>query len=431
MLRNSLLIAAGTLAFYSSQDHVSAQAQDEKPEEVEAQVNLEETEVEMVEIEEPELVDITVEAIDESEISRQTVVLQSKSQAEDANQVNESQKTASKKANQQQGVREKSVSAKRQVDTSRIKTGNAFFDTISSHAVKVAGEYNLYPSVMMAQAALESGWGSSTLSKAPNHNMFGIKGDYKGQSVTMQTSEYTNGRWIRIPQKFRKYPSFAESFEDNAKVIRKGPSWNSSYYKNVWVENAASYKDATRALTGTYATDPGYAGKLNNIIEKYGLDRFDQALYGQSTQAVATPVKQESKRRQKSVASSSNPTHYTVQAGDTLSQISLDHGTTVSNLKQWNNLKSDLILVGQKLVVSRPRNISTPAAKGKTVAKQKKAQTKTSNVAKNSTQRNYRVQAGDTLSGIAQRYGTTVSKLVAKNKIKNPNLIVVGKQLII
>ena len=48
---------------------------------------------------------------------------------------------------------------------------------------------------MMAQAIVESGWGASTLSKAPNYNLFGIKG-YNGQSVYMDTWEYLNGKWL-------------------------------------------------------------------------------------------------------------------------------------------------------------------------------------------------------------------------------------------
>ena len=49
---------------------------------------------------------------------------------------------------------------------------------------------------MMAQAIVESGWGASTLSKAPNYNLFGIKGGYNGQSVYMDTWEYLNGKWL-------------------------------------------------------------------------------------------------------------------------------------------------------------------------------------------------------------------------------------------
>lgn len=68
----------------------------------------------------------------------------------------------------------------------------AFIDSIASSAQSLANENDLYASVMIAQAIVESGWGKSTLSAAPNYNLFGIKGNYQGQSVTMPTSEYVN-----------------------------------------------------------------------------------------------------------------------------------------------------------------------------------------------------------------------------------------------
>src|SRR5699024_6789823 len=75
-------------------------------------------------------------------------------------------------------------------------TNAEFINIIGEHARKIAKDNNLYASVMVAQAALESGFGSSTLSSAPNYNLFGIKGSYKGQSVTMLTWEHVNGKDI-------------------------------------------------------------------------------------------------------------------------------------------------------------------------------------------------------------------------------------------
>lgn len=81
-------------------------------------------------------------------------------------------------------------------------------------------KYNLYPSVMIAQAALESNWGRSELGKAPNYNLFGIKGSYNGKSVTMKTWEYSDSKgWYQINANFAKYPSHKESLEDNAKNL--------------------------------------------------------------------------------------------------------------------------------------------------------------------------------------------------------------------
>ncbi|HAB8925541.1 TPA_asm: GW domain-containing glycosaminoglycan-binding protein [Listeria monocytogenes] len=151
-----------------------------------------------------------------------------------------------------------------------------FINSISTQAMDLCKKYNLYPSVMIAQAALESNWGRSELGKAPNYNLFGIKGSYNGKSVTMKTWEYSDSKgWYQINANFAKYPSHKESLEDNAKKLRNGPSWDSSYYKGAWRENAKTYKDATAWLQGRYATDNTYASKLNTLISSYNLTQYD------------------------------------------------------------------------------------------------------------------------------------------------------------
>ncbi|MDK6820721.1 glucosaminidase domain-containing protein, partial [Klebsiella pneumoniae] len=76
-------------------------------------------------------------------------------------------------------------------------------------AKQIAGRNNLYASVMIAQAGLESGWGNSTLAKAPNYNLFGIKGSFNGQSAEMNTLEDDGtGEYYQIKDKFRRYNSY-------------------------------------------------------------------------------------------------------------------------------------------------------------------------------------------------------------------------------
>ena len=448
VLKNTLLIAASVLALYSTSETVHAQAQEtdgtvvtekdiettiiEAPvyAQVEEEFQDEEAQVEEVELgeAEPSLgVEVSVEAAAESDIQVEPQEVKAADEAIEkavsspANElpVNKAlsqpleqsdQADSEIQAVQSVDAKDKMVNSKRQIDVSQITTNNAFLNQIAPHAVKVAEQYNLYPSVMMAQAALESGWGQSALSKAPNHNMFGIKGSYQGQSVTMQTSEYSGGRWIRLPQQFRKYPSFAESFEDNAKVIRNGPNWSPQHYKGVWRENANSYLDATQALTGTYATDPGYAGKLNNIIQQHGLDRFDNALY---SNGVTAPKAVASNDKRQSVE---GVEQYTVRGGDTLNKISRQFNTSVKELKNWNNLSSDLILIGQRLTVG------APVQKVKAVEKSNQVSASSSEAV------SYKVQAGDTLSKIASQHKTTVTDLKSNNNLSS-DLILVGQKL--
>ncbi|WP_461243011.1 glucosaminidase domain-containing protein [Secundilactobacillus muriivasis] len=150
-----------------------------------------------------------------------------------------------------------------------------FISTLSTPVKTVANQYKLYPSVMMAQAALESGWGTSQLSTSAN-NYFGVKGSYNGQSVTMSTAEYdANGQLYYTNAAFKKYPSVQESMVDNAQLLRNGTAWDSSYYSGTWRENAATYQDAANALTGKYATAPTYGTSLINLIQTYGLSTLD------------------------------------------------------------------------------------------------------------------------------------------------------------
>lgn len=86
-----------------------------------------------------------------------------------------------------------------------------FIDQIGPDAQKIAARSDLYASVMIAQAALESSWGTSDLGQRPNHNLFGVKGGFKGQSVQMWTKEDNGlGHQFRVLADFRSYPSFKE-----------------------------------------------------------------------------------------------------------------------------------------------------------------------------------------------------------------------------
>lgn len=145
-----------------------------------------------------------------------------------------------------------------------------FIHTIGEDAKAIADAYGLYPSVMIAQAVLESQSGQSSLS-ANYNNLFGIKGAYNGASVTMQTWEDDGeGNAYTIDAAFRSYPSVSESLEDYAVLLTTSP-----YYTGTWRINTVSYHDATAALTGTYATDTQYGEKLNALIESYGLTVYD------------------------------------------------------------------------------------------------------------------------------------------------------------
>ena len=297
-------------------------------------------------------------------------------------------------------------------------TNEEFIEVIGEHAKIIAKDNNLYASVMVAQAALESGFGSSGLSSAPNHNLFGIKGSYNGESVTMKTNEYFNG-WVRVDAAFKKYPSYKESLLDNAYLLRNGTSWNSEHYKGTWIENAASYQDATSWLQGRYATDPSYASKLNNIIARYNLTQFDMVRDVVDT-PITTPTPKPEQPEQSKPVTPSSTTNYIIKSGDTLTKISRAYKMTVSELKKLNNLTTDRIYVGQTLKVkvaeTKPTPVPTPKPEEKPASKP------------NQNSASYTVKSGDTLSHIAKDYGMTVSTLKELNNLKS-DLIIVGQTL--
>lgn len=145
-----------------------------------------------------------------------------------------------------------------------------FISQIGETARQLGQENDLYASVMIAQAILESNSGRSALSAAPHHNLFGIKGQYAGQSATMATLEDDGqGNTYNVNAEFRSYPSYVESLQDYVAILKH------SRYTYAWKSNTTSYMNATAALTGVYATDTSYNVKLNNLIQQYNLTQYD------------------------------------------------------------------------------------------------------------------------------------------------------------
>lgn len=327
-----------------------------------------------------------------------------------------------------------------------------FINSVKDYAIELSQKYGLYASVMIAQAIHESGWGQSGLSLSPHHNLFGIKGDYNGKSVTMRTWEDDGkGNPYYINAAFRSYPSYKESMEDNAKLLKNGVGWNPAIYQGTWKVNTQSYKDATKALTGTYATDTRYADKLNAIIETYNLTQYDVKQVPVAPQPNSTPT-----------PSKITGDTYIVKSGDTLSEIANRSGLSVDNLVKWNTIKNkNVINVGQilKLKASatakpqpQPSGKTYTVKSGDTLSEIAAKHGMTTNALANlngiknanliypgqvlnvtgtakAADKVYTVKSGDVLSVIAQRLGVTVKHLTDKNSIKNPNLIHPGQKL--
>ena len=144
-----------------------------------------------------------------------------------------------------------------------------FIEGMLPHATAAARELGVDPRAIVAQAALETGWGTSQPKDATgdSHNYFGIKagGGWRGASVASDTTEFADGRAGRESAQFRAYGSLAENVEDYVRVIRDNPRYASALGTGADVRAFA-----TALQRGGYATDPQYADKLVSIAESLG-----------------------------------------------------------------------------------------------------------------------------------------------------------------
>ena len=213
-----------------------------------------------------------------------------------------------------------------------------FINQISHDAVEIAREHNIYPSLMLAQAAHESANGRSGLGAAPYYNLFGIKGSYKGKSANFNTGEEYGGKYVMIRADFRAYPSWKESLGDYADLLAGGLTNNPSFYSGTWRSVAKNYREASASLTGRYATDSNYAAKVNQMIESYGLDRFDRVKKLDTSKIKVKPVVEKVKIP--------GDVHV-VKEGESLKSIALNADTTVKEIMELNKFDHPSIYVNQ------------------------------------------------------------------------------------
>lgn len=148
-------------------------------------------------------------------------------------------------------------------------TPDEFIDFIGDTAGNVCAEYNLPASVCIAQAILESGWGRYCIGQ---FNYFGRKWNGWGNYVRQQTTEYINGEYVTIYDKFQSYESLEEAIRDWCVLITEEPAYADALAE--WQSNW-NVEDFVYALAPVYATDPDYAHKIIATITANNLFRFD------------------------------------------------------------------------------------------------------------------------------------------------------------
>ena len=315
----------------------------------------------------------------------------------------------------------------RAVQTNSSYSGNvqSFLNNVAPAARQVASARGLYASLMIAQAALESGWGGSYLSTAA-YNLFGVKWNGSGAYINLSTQEYYGGAYHTVMARFQRYSSYTESLNAYADLI-------CSHFPRSTKAQASSYAVAAQNLRngvyGTYATDPSYASKLISVIERYNLTQYD-------TGTVMKPVSNNTNSNNNNNNNSNNNSNtsvatngtYTAVAGDSLWGIAHKFGMTLDELKKANGLTSNNLYVGQTLKVRKSAQQNT---------NNETNQNQNSNGNNNdrpqqtvTSAETYTVKSGDSLWGIATKHGCNVNDLKSWNHLSS-NLIHVGQKLVI
>ncbi|MFL1404962.1 flagellar assembly peptidoglycan hydrolase FlgJ [Marinobacter sp. M1N3S26] len=160
----------------------------------------------------------------------------------------------------------------------RFDSPEHFVRTLLPLAEDVAEESGIDPRLMVAQAALETGWGRHMIrgnDGSHSFNLFGIKADsrWQGESVNIATTEFREGVAMKERADFRRYPDYRESFRDYVTFLQDNPR-----YRDVWEVADQPEVFAERLQEAGYATDPAYGRKIRNIMEgepfEAALDRF-------------------------------------------------------------------------------------------------------------------------------------------------------------
>jgi flagellum-specific peptidoglycan hydrolase FlgJ len=148
-----------------------------------------------------------------------------------------------------------------------------FFKNYSREAQATQIKFGVPAGITLAQAALESGYGSNAI----GNNFFGIKDqvndEWNGNNINADTTEFINGKFVTVSSNFRKYDNAKQSFYDHARFLKKN-----SLYRNLFKINLNDYRAwANQLQADKYATGPNYANKLITLIEGYNLQSYTSA----------------------------------------------------------------------------------------------------------------------------------------------------------
>jgi flagellar protein FlgJ len=149
-----------------------------------------------------------------------------------------------------------------------FSSADEFVNAMLPMAKEAADRIGVDPRYLVAQAALETGWGKSVMRAqdgSSSHNLFGIKAtsSWQGDSARAITSEFRNGEMVKETAQFRSYDSYKDSFHDLVTLLQ-----TNNRYQDV-VKSADNPEQFVRELQKAgYATDPDYANKISQIAKQ-------------------------------------------------------------------------------------------------------------------------------------------------------------------
>jgi flagellar protein FlgJ len=164
-------------------------------------------------------------------------------------------------------------------------TQENFVMMLKPHAEKAAAELQINPDVLIAQVALETGWGKHVIHDRAgdnSFNLFNIKAgsQWQGEKVNVNTLEYRNGIAAQEKSDFRKYNDYAESFSDYVRLIKNNPRYEQVLATGT---NSSAYAEALQSAG--YATDPHYAKKIKSLLNSDAIKSLDISNAAKSLQA--------------------------------------------------------------------------------------------------------------------------------------------------
>lgn len=262
----------------------------------------------------------------------------------------------------------------------------AYIDQYKDLAIAEMLKYNIPASITLAQGLLESGAGTSELTRNSN-NHFGIKCHNWSGATTRHDDDERQ-------ECFRAYRDAYESYEDHSRFLVSQPR-----YRKLFKLDVTDYKGWAKGLKSCgYATNPAYAKQLIGIIELYQLHRYDKAKKYDKFMVDRSAVKDAAYGANLHPIYIYNKNYYVkARKGDTFKSISKEVGISYKKLAKYNERDKDDKLVEGEIIYLKK--------------KQKKAE-------KAYKDRPHRVKAGESMYSIAQNYGIRLSSLYKMNGLK-------------